>query len=150
MRYAYFPDRHRLALDVGGRVSVHDTGDHWITGFSRQQSGGQSSRSPASMGSFGWTVCLRSRPSPAAASMKRPQRIGRPKQRIGHPEKVPPTGKTFSIPLRSSRSCGTRASFLTRNSLPKKPNSWRGFDQHLNRAKYVYAGSPDDLFKIAR
>jgi hypothetical protein len=41
MRYAYFPDRHRLALDANGRVSVHDTGDHWITGFSQQQSGDQ-------------------------------------------------------------------------------------------------------------
>jgi hypothetical protein len=41
MRYAYFPDRHRMALDANGRVSVHDTGDHWITGFSQQQSGDQ-------------------------------------------------------------------------------------------------------------
>jgi Short C-terminal domain len=41
MRYANFPDRHRLALDLNGRVSVHDTGDHWITGFSQQQSGDQ-------------------------------------------------------------------------------------------------------------
>jgi Short C-terminal domain len=41
-RYACFPDRRRLALDVNGRVSVYDTGDHWITGFSQQQGGDQS------------------------------------------------------------------------------------------------------------
>jgi hypothetical protein len=42
LRYAYFPDRRRLALDVNGQVSVHDTGDHVITGFAQQQSGDQS------------------------------------------------------------------------------------------------------------
>jgi hypothetical protein len=42
MRYACFPDRRRLALDVNGQISVYDTSDHWITGFSQQQSGDQS------------------------------------------------------------------------------------------------------------
>jgi hypothetical protein len=42
LRYACFPDLRRLALDVSGQVSVYDTGDHWITGFSQQQSGDQS------------------------------------------------------------------------------------------------------------
>jgi hypothetical protein len=42
LRYACFPDRRRLALDVNGRVSVYDTGDHWISGFSQQQGGDQS------------------------------------------------------------------------------------------------------------
>ena len=42
MRYACFPERRRLALDVNGQVSVYDTGDHWITGFSQQQGGDQS------------------------------------------------------------------------------------------------------------
>jgi hypothetical protein len=42
LRYAYFADRRRLALDVNGQVSVYDTGDHWINGFSQQQSGDQS------------------------------------------------------------------------------------------------------------
>lgn len=39
MRYACFPDRGRLAIDVGGRVTVYDTADHQIHGFSQQQSG---------------------------------------------------------------------------------------------------------------
>jgi hypothetical protein len=42
MRYACFPDRRRLALDVNGQIAVYDTGDHRITGFSQQQSGDQS------------------------------------------------------------------------------------------------------------
>jgi hypothetical protein len=42
LRYACFPDLRRLALDVSGQVSIYDTGDHWITGFSQQQSGDQS------------------------------------------------------------------------------------------------------------
>jgi hypothetical protein len=42
MRYACFPDRRRLAIDVNGQISVYDTGDHWISGFSQQQGGDQS------------------------------------------------------------------------------------------------------------
>lgn len=42
MRYAYFPSARRLAIDVNGRVTVYDTGDHSIGGFSQQQSGDQS------------------------------------------------------------------------------------------------------------
>ena len=38
-RYAYFPQARRLALEVGGRVRVHDTLDHRIGGFSQQQGG---------------------------------------------------------------------------------------------------------------
>ena len=42
LRYACFPERRRLALDVDGRVSLYDTGNHSITGFSQQQAGDQS------------------------------------------------------------------------------------------------------------
>ncbi|MCY0094825.1 SHOCT domain-containing protein [Hoeflea ulvae] len=43
MRYAWFPDAARLAIDAGdGKVRVYDTGDHRIAGFSQQQSGDQS------------------------------------------------------------------------------------------------------------
>jgi|SRR5580658_678584 hypothetical protein len=41
LRYACFPDRRRLALNVNGQVSVFDTGDHRITGFAQQQGGDQ-------------------------------------------------------------------------------------------------------------
>ncbi len=41
LRYAVFPSKRRLAIDINGAVTVYDTGDHVITGFSQQQSGGQ-------------------------------------------------------------------------------------------------------------
>jgi hypothetical protein len=42
LRYAFFPESRRLAIDIGGQVKVYDTRDHSIGGFSQQQSGGQS------------------------------------------------------------------------------------------------------------
>jgi hypothetical protein len=42
VRYAYFAQARRLALEVNGRVTVYDTLDHHISGFSQQQSGGSS------------------------------------------------------------------------------------------------------------
>jgi hypothetical protein len=42
LRYAFFPASRRLAIDVGGRVTVYDTKDHQIGGFSQQQGGDQS------------------------------------------------------------------------------------------------------------
>ncbi|WP_428487858.1 hypothetical protein [Rhodopila sp.] len=41
MRYACFPDRRRLAVMRDGDTKVYDTGDQRISGFSQQQSGGQ-------------------------------------------------------------------------------------------------------------
>jgi hypothetical protein len=38
-RYAYFPASRRLALDINGKVTVYDTQDHQISGFSQQQPG---------------------------------------------------------------------------------------------------------------
>ena len=37
-RYAYFSAQHRLAIQTGGKVTVYDTLDHEIGGFSQQQS----------------------------------------------------------------------------------------------------------------
>ena len=42
LRYAYFPNARRLAIDQGGQVTVYDTLDHQIGGFGQQQSGDQS------------------------------------------------------------------------------------------------------------
>ncbi|HWL67206.1 MAG TPA: SHOCT domain-containing protein [Geminicoccus sp.] len=39
VRYACFPQTRRLALEINGRVTVYDTGDHRITGFGQQQGG---------------------------------------------------------------------------------------------------------------
>lgn len=42
VRYAYFAQARRLAIDVNGNVTVYDTQDHRIGGFSQQQSQGGS------------------------------------------------------------------------------------------------------------
>lgn len=39
VRYAYFAQARRLAIELHGRVTVYDTLDHHIGGFSQQQSG---------------------------------------------------------------------------------------------------------------
>ncbi|PON13587.1 hypothetical protein C2W62_33580 [Candidatus Entotheonella serta] len=42
VRYAYFSEVGRLAIEVNGHITVYDTLDHHISGFSQQQSGGSS------------------------------------------------------------------------------------------------------------
>jgi hypothetical protein len=42
VRYAYFAQAQRLAIEIGGKVTVYDTLGHQITGFSQQQSHGGS------------------------------------------------------------------------------------------------------------
>jgi hypothetical protein len=42
MRYAYFARPRRLAVDLGGKVTVYDTLDHRIGGVAQQQSGSRS------------------------------------------------------------------------------------------------------------
>ena len=41
VRYAYFADAHRLAVDRGGVITVYDTADHRIGGAGQQQGGGR-------------------------------------------------------------------------------------------------------------
>ncbi|KEF41216.1 MAG: hypothetical protein ER33_12685 [Cyanobium sp. CACIAM 14] len=40
VRYAFFPSAGRLAVEANGRVTVYDTGEHHIAGFSHQQGPG--------------------------------------------------------------------------------------------------------------
>jgi hypothetical protein len=42
VRYAYFAQARRLAIEIGGKVTVYDTLDHQIGSFSQQQSHGGS------------------------------------------------------------------------------------------------------------
>lgn len=42
VKYAYFANARRLAVDTGGECWVYDTLDHRIGGFSQQQGGGSS------------------------------------------------------------------------------------------------------------
>jgi len=39
VRYAYFLATRRIAIDINGKVTVYDTQDHQINGFSQQQPG---------------------------------------------------------------------------------------------------------------
>jgi hypothetical protein len=39
LRYAVFPESHRLAIDDRGAISIYDTGDHRIFGVAQAQSG---------------------------------------------------------------------------------------------------------------
>ncbi|WP_419757919.1 hypothetical protein [Acidisoma sp.] len=41
MRYACFPDLHRLAIERDGKLTIYDTGHYRLTGFSQQQSTSQ-------------------------------------------------------------------------------------------------------------
>ena len=42
MSYAYFPSARRLAIRLGEKVRIYDTGEHAIGGVSQQQGGDQS------------------------------------------------------------------------------------------------------------
>lgn len=42
MRYAFFPETHRLAIERDGKLTIYNTGAHRLSGFSQQQSSGQS------------------------------------------------------------------------------------------------------------
>src|SRR4029077_18313099 len=42
VRYAYFNQKHRLAVELHGHVTVYDTLDHQISGVSQQQGHGGS------------------------------------------------------------------------------------------------------------
>ena len=42
LRYAWFSGTRRLAIQQGGKLSIYDTGDHSMSGFSQQQGGDQS------------------------------------------------------------------------------------------------------------
>ncbi len=41
MRYACFPETRRVAIEQGGAVTVHDSGEHGISGVSQAQGAGQ-------------------------------------------------------------------------------------------------------------
>ncbi|MCP1549026.1 MULTISPECIES: SHOCT domain-containing protein [Methylorubrum] len=51
-RYAFFPERRRLAIETDGRLTLYDTGDRLVTGASQQQGGTSSLRFSGPQGSF--------------------------------------------------------------------------------------------------
>jgi hypothetical protein len=41
MRYAFFPEKNRLLIEEGGKLTTYDSGDHRINGVSQQDSQGK-------------------------------------------------------------------------------------------------------------
>lgn len=56
MRYAYFPQKQRLAVAQGGRVTVYDTAGHHISGFGQAQGDGQTLTFSSQHGTLAVTV----------------------------------------------------------------------------------------------
>ena len=72
MRYAYFPDARRLAVQHHGRLSLYDTGEHRIAGVSQQQGGTRSlaftgQHGPVSLDGLRRVEPGESRPDPSAS-----------------------------------------------------------------------------------
>jgi hypothetical protein len=106
LRYACFPGSRRLAIQQAGRVSVYDTGEHLITGFSQQQSGDQSLTFTSQFGlvrvadlpmvnpnetrpqEAPTTVVVMSEPSPAAMAPARPTVTPPPASVVGTPNSM--------------------------------------------------------------
>jgi hypothetical protein len=42
IRYAFFPEKQRLLIEQGGKLTTYDSGDHHISGVSQQGGQGQS------------------------------------------------------------------------------------------------------------
>jgi hypothetical protein len=83
LRYACFPGSHRLAIQQGGRISVYDTGEHRIMGFSQQQSGDQSLTFTSQFG------LVRVADLPLVATM-RDQPARNPSPSVSAPPREPP------------------------------------------------------------
>ena len=71
MRYAYFPDARRLAVQQDGRLGLYDTGEHRITGVSQRQGGTRSlaftgQHGPVSLDALRRVETGEARPAPSA------------------------------------------------------------------------------------
>ncbi|MGE7153738.1 SHOCT domain-containing protein [Methylorubrum rhodesianum] len=51
-RYAFFPEKRRLAVETDGRLALYDTAERIVTGASQQQGGSSSLRFSGPQGSF--------------------------------------------------------------------------------------------------
>src|SRR3984885_14847700 len=78
VRYAYFPATRRLANDINGRVTVYDTQDHQISGFSQQQPGSGSLSFSSQLGGVDVSRL------PAFSSVSRTKTSPEPTRQAGH------------------------------------------------------------------
>ena len=140
LRYAYFPDKRRLAVKVGGQTTVYDTGDHRISGFGQAQGGGRASASPASAASSRFRSCRSSmarhpRRETARPGLQRRRLLPlRPLHRVlnrKHNRRMmswPPRTAAMtrsSAGYNGSPACSRRASSPRKSTKRRKPNFWR-------------------------
>ncbi len=50
VKYAFFGDKHRLAIQKDGKTTVYDSGDHRVSGVQQQQGGNSSLASTSQNG----------------------------------------------------------------------------------------------------
>ncbi len=118
VRYAYFPGVRRLAVDIEGKVTVYDTGDHVIGGVSQQQSGAGTIAFTSSMEL--WTSPAS--PSLAASRRRRPSKASRRAQL--NPQTRRPARRLSWRRSRNWRISRLRACSPTPSSRPRRRTSW--------------------------
>ena len=96
-RYAYFAQARRLAIEVGGRVTVYDTLDHQIGGFSQQQGGSGSMSFNSQCGLFD----VGSLPVVSVDGLAPAQPVGQPNWQPQQQPQQPPEQPGFANPAGS-------------------------------------------------
>jgi hypothetical protein len=97
VRYAYFAQARRLAIEVGGRVTVYDTLDHQIGGFSQQQGGSGSMSFNSQCGLFD----VGSLPVVSVDGLAPAQPVGQPNWQPQQQPQQPPEQPGFANPAGS-------------------------------------------------
>ena len=102
VRYAYFAQARRLAIELRGKVTVYDTLDHRIGGFSQQQSGGGSLSVTSQHGLVNVeslpVVSVDGRPPAAAAAPMPPAVVPTPTPMPTSAAPVPQAGAAAALP----------------------------------------------------
>jgi hypothetical protein len=128
LRYAFFPSTRRLAINLGGHITVYDTRDHQIGGFSQQQGGDQSLSFNSQYGlvrvaDLDIVQPIAGLPSRPRRSLRRPH-PSMPIRRPLSPWRNPPRPAMTKSSTRSSGwpAFTPRAFSQTRNSAPRRPS----------------------------
>ena len=123
LRYAYFPGARRLAIDLGGRISVHDTGEHRISGVSQQQGADRSITLTSQLGLVRVADLPLAAGGAAQASPEPPDARPRRSRPDGRPSRRPaPRTRTSSPRSSASPNCAARTSSPRRSTPPRRPS----------------------------
>ncbi|HEY5866657.1 MAG TPA: SHOCT domain-containing protein [Candidatus Tectomicrobia bacterium] len=110
MRYAYFPEKRRLAVSIHGQVTVYDTLDHHVSGVSQQQGAASSLTFTSQHGVVALhtlPVLASNRPAATSPALIRPAAAppdasAQPEagmlRSARHPAPVPPLADAESVP----------------------------------------------------